>query len=518
MCHNADTSYTKPYHIRTRKIPTMLLPRCSGVLLHPTALPGPHGIGSVGAEAQAFVDFLVTAGQCLWQVLPLGPTGLGDSPYNALSAFAGNPLLIDLPTLVAWADLDPVDLEEEPPADGSVDFSAVHRFKESRLVRAAANFLARADRQRRDELARFCAAQSDWLDDYALFVALRNHFQGSSWQQWPAPLRLRDPATLAAWRGQLAGAIALEQYRQYCFFTQWAALKEYANQQGIRLFGDLPIFVALDSADVWTHQHLFRLDPEGHPTVVAGVPPDYFSATGQLWGNPLYCWQAHVADGFAWWRQRLQAELQRADLVRIDHFRGLESCWAIPAPATTAVNGQWDKSPGADLCRALLTVAPELPIVAEDLGVITPEVDALRREFGLPGMKILQFAFDSGPANPYLPHNYDSSCVVYTGTHDNATTRGWWESLTVTQRARIGAYLGKRHPEIPWDLIRLAMASVAGLCIIPCQDLLGLGDAARFNRPGIGIGNWRWRLAPDQLTNDIAEQLRSLTETYNRCC
>ena len=494
----------------------MLLPRCSGVLLHPTALPGPHGIGSIGAEARAFVDFLATAGQRVWQMLPLGPTGLGDSPYNALSAFAGNPLLIDLSTLVAWGDLNPVDLDGGPPSDGPVDFPAAHRFKESRLVRAAANFLAQADRQRREDLARFCAEQSSWLDDYALFVALRSHFHGTSWQQWPPPLRQRDPATLDAWRGQLTGAIAVEQYRQYCFFTQWAALKDHANRQGIRLFGDLPIFVALDSADVWAHQDLFRLDPQGHPTVVAGVPPDYFSDTGQLWGNPLYRWEAHGVDDFSWWRRRLQAELQRADLVRIDHFRGLEACWAIPAQATTAVNGQWEKSPGAQLCQALQTVAHELPIVAEDLGVITPEVEALRREFGFPGMKILQFAFDSGPTNPYLPHNYDSNCVVYSGTHDNATTRGWWESLNTRQRARVGAYLGKHHPEIPWDLIRLAMASVAGLCIVPCQDLLGLGDAARFNRPGIGAGNWRWRLEPGQLTPELAGRLRGLAQIYSR--
>jgi 4-alpha-glucanotransferase len=495
----------------------MLLPRCSGVLLHPTALPGPHGIGSVGAEARAFVDFLATAGQHIWQMLPLGPTGLGDSPYNALSTFAGNPLLIDLPTLVAWGDLEPADLEEEPPSAGPVDFPAVHRFKEPRLARAAANFLARADRQRREELARFCAEQSGWLDDHALFMALRSHFHGTSWQQWPAPLRHRDPATLATWRGRLSEAITVEQYRQYCFFTQWAALKDYANRQGVRLFGDLPIFVALDSADVWARQHLFRLDPGGHPTVVAGVPPDYFSDTGQLWGNPLYLWQAHLADGFAWWRRRLQTELQRTDLVRIDHFRGLEACWAIPAHATTAVDGQWEKSPGAELCQAFQSVAPELPIVAEDLGVITPEVEALRRRFGFPGMKILQFAFDSGPDNPYLPHNYDEgNCVVYTGTHDNATTRGWWESLTATQRARVATYLGKHPPEIPWDLIRLGMASTAGLCIIPCQDLLGLGDEARFNRPGKAAGNWRWRLEPGQLTPELAGRLRDLAQLYSR--
>jgi 4-alpha-glucanotransferase len=495
----------------------MHLPRCSGVLLHPTALPGPHGIGSLGAEARGFVDFLAAAGQRVWQTLPLGPTGLGDSPYTCLSAFAGNPLLIDLQTLVAWGDLAPADLECSPPSAAAVDFPAVHRFKESRLATAAANFLARADRQRHDDFALFCAEQCGWLDDYALFIALRGHFHGRSWQQWPASLRLREPLALAEWRMRLAAPVAVEQYRQYCFFRQWVALKEYANQQGLLLFGDLPIFVALDAADVWAHQNLFRLDPAGHPTVVAGVPPDYFSATGQLWGNPLYRWEAHSADGFTWWRQRLQGELQRTDLVRIDHFRGLEACWAIPVPAATAIHGQWEKSPGAELCRALQRVNADLPIVAEDLGVITPEVEALRLEFGFPGMKILQFAFDSGSDNPYLPHNYDEvKCVVYTGTHDNATTRGWWENLTRAQRARVATYLGKHRPEIPWDLIRLGMASVAELCIIPCQDLLGLGDEARFNFPGKAAGNWRWRLETGQLTPKLAERLRGLAQIYNR--
>jgi len=494
----------------------MNLPRCSGVLLHPTALPGPHGIGSIGAEARTFVDFLAAAGQFVWQILPLGPTGLGDSPYTSLSAFAGNPLLIDLSTLVAWGDLTTADLDGAPPSSAAVDFPAVHRFKESRLERAAANFLDHADGQRRDDFARFCAEQSGWLDDYALFIALRHHFHERSWQQWPAPLRLRERQELAEWRSRLAAAITVEQYRQYCFFRQWAALKDYASQRGVRLFGDLPIFVALDAADVWAHQHLFRLDAEGHPTVVAGVPPDYFSATGQLWGNPLYRWEAHGTDGFAWWQQRLRWELQRADLVRIDHFRGLESCWAVPVPAATAMHGRWEASPGMDLCRALQMVAPDLPIVAEDLGVITPEVDALRQEFGFPGMKILQFAFDSGADNPYLPHNYEHRCVVYTGTHDNATTLGWWHSLTGDQRARVANYLGKRRPEIPIDLVRLAMASVADLCIIPCQDLLGLGDDARFNRPGIAEGNWRWRLTQGQLSSELANSLHSLAGTYRR--
>ena len=494
----------------------MKLPRSSGILLHPTALPGPHGIGSLGSEARGFVDFLAAAGQSIWQTLPLGPTGFGDSPYNALSAFAGNPLLLDLPTLLDQGDLDPADLEGVPSPAGPVDFPGLRRGKEACLARAAANFPARADDVRRAEFAGYCREQAGWLDDYALFAALRQHFHGSSWQQWPASLRQRDPSALAEWRGRLSAAIAAEQYLQYNFSRQWESLKGYANRRGIRILGDLPIFVALDSVDVWSRQQLFRLDPQGHPAVVAGVPPDYFSVTGQLWGNPLYRWEAHEASGFSWWRERFRHELRRADLVRIDHFRGFQACWAVPAGEATAVNGLWEETPGRALFAALRADHATLPIVAEDLGVITPAVEALRVECGFPGMKILQFAFDSGPGNPYLPHNYTSDCVVYTGTHDNATTRGWWESLDQTQRARVDNYLAKADPDIPWELIRLAMASVAHLCIVPCQDLLGLGEAARFNRPGQATGNWCWRLAPGQLTPALAGKLHALTETYGR--
>ena len=495
----------------------MKLARASGVLLHPTALAGPHGIGSLGAEARAFVDFLAAAGQKVWQILPVGPTGFGDSPYNALSAFAGNPLLIDLPTLAAWGDLDDADLAEEAPSRGPVDFPAAHRFKEERLARAATGFFARASADRRQEFAAFCREQSFWLDDYTLFAALRHHFAGRSWQDWPAVLRQRDPAALGEWRERLALEIAAERYRQYAFSVQWAELKRYANQRGIGIFGDLPIFVALDSADVWANQGLFRLDPRGRPTVVAGVPPDYFSATGQRWGNPLYHWEAHEADGFSWWLQRFRAELRRADLVRVDHFRGFQACWVIPADEPTAINGRWEEAPGEQMFLALAGDIPDLPIIAEDLGVITPEVEALRQRFGLPGMKILQFAFDSGPGNPYLPHNYEPDCVVYTGTHDNATTLGWWQRLDAGQRTRVAAYLGSTSPEIPRDMIRLAMASVARLCITPCQDLLGLDDTARFNRPGENTGNWAWRLSAGQLTAELADQLRDLTTRYGRC-
>lgn len=491
-------------------------PRASGILLHPSALPGPHGIGTLGAAALAFVDFLADAGQSVWQMLPLGPTGYGDSPYNALSAFAGNPALIDLPTLAAWGDLDPQEIAEAADGAGQVDFHTVNRFRRQILPRAAARFLAAGASRRRGEFADYCAGEAGWLDDYALFSALHDHFHGSSWQRWPAPLRHRDPTALATWRERLAAEIATAQYLQYAFAVQWRTLREHAARRGVRLFGDLPIFVALDSADVWANQDLFRLDGEGQPTVVAGVPPDYFSATGQRWGNPLYRWEAHAARGYDWWLRRIRHELRRADLVRIDHFRGFQACWVIPANEPTAVNGRWEDAPGEALFATLQHALPALPIVAEDLGVITPEVDALRRQFSLPGMKILQFAFDSGADNPYLPHNFESACVVYTGTHDNATTRGWWEGLTGAQRTRIAAYLGKEHPEIPWDLIRLAMASVARLCIIPCQDLLALDDAARFNRPGTDSGNWSWRLTEGQLTAELARRLRAMSECYRR--
>lgn len=494
----------------------MEIARASGVLLHPTALPGPHGIGALGVEARAFIDFLADAGQSFWQILPLGPTGFGDSPYNALSAFAGNPLLIDLPTLVAWGDLDAIDLADGPASSGQVDFPAVHRFKEERLKRAAANFSRRASQNRRDAFAAYCRDQAFWLDDYALFIAIRGHLAGRSWQEWPTELRQRVPSAVDDWRRRLGTEIAAEQYRQFAFTAQWTEIKEYANCKGVRILGDLPIFVALDSADVWANQHLFQLDREGRPTVVAGVPPDYFSATGQRWGNPLYLWTAHETDNFAWWRRRFAIELHRADLVRIDHFRGFQACWAIPADEATAINGCWTEAPGRALFQALHSVASDLPIIAEDLGVITPEVEALRREFGFPGMKILQFAFDSGPRNPYLPHNFESGCVVYTGTHDNATTCGWWDNLEAAQQARVGAYLGKASPDIPLDLVRLALSSVACLSIIPCQDLLGLDDKARFNRPGQTAGNWSWRLLPGQLPPSLAKQLHTLTELYNR--
>lgn len=494
----------------------MNFPRACGILLHPTALPGPYGIGTLGRSALDFIDFLATAGQSVWQMLPLGPTGYGDSPYTALSAFAGNPLLIDLPALVTWGDLDGQDLPQDTPSGERVDFQAVHLLRRQLLPAAAANFFLRATPDRRKDFNSFCAAEARWLDDFALFSALREHFPDTPWQRWPVPLRQREPVELDAWRERLASGIAAAKYLQYAFAVQWRQLRDYAGRKGVRLFGDLPIFVALDSADVWANQELFRLDARGEPTVVAGVPPDYFSATGQRWGNPLYRWEAHAADGYRWWLARLRHELQRTDLVRIDHFRGFQACWTIPAEEATAVNGQWENVPGEAIFSALQAGRADLPIVAEDLGVITPEVEALRRQLGFPGMKILQFAFDSGADNPYLPHNFDPDCVVYTGTHDNATTLGWWQELEEEQRRKVADYLGKDLPAIPEDLIRLAMSSVAWLCIIPCQDLLGLDGTARFNRPGTENGNWDWRLGEGRLTAERADWLLTLSRIYRR--
>ncbi|MDT8442049.1 MAG: 4-alpha-glucanotransferase [Desulfuromonadales bacterium] len=491
--------------------------RRSGVLLHPTALPGPGGIGSFGREALNFIDFLAAAGQSVWQMLPLGPTGYGDSPYNALSAFAGNPLLIDSEQLVTAGALADATATVSSTASGKVDYARVRQEKEPLLQNAASRFFSiPTDAPPQHDFARFCREQNDWLDDYTLFMAIRQQQEQKPWWQWPRPLRRRDKSALDRFRAEYPVEIRTRQYEQFIFNEQWSALRGYAHQHGVLLFGDLPIFVARDSADVWAHQRLFQLDAAGEPTAVAGVPPDYFSATGQLWGNPLYRWEEHVASDFAWWRQRFRHQLQLFDLVRVDHFRGFQACWSVPAGDATAERGHWEEVPGEQLFRWLHEDGPDLPIVAEDLGVITPEVEQLRDTFGFPGMKILQFAFDSDSRNPYLPHNHRRNAVVYTGTHDNDTTCGWWQSCDDTLRDRVRRYLHREQPDLPWDLIRLAMASVARLCVIPCQDLLALDAAARFNRPGMATGNWSWRLTGAELDPPLAEHLRELTCRYNR--
>ncbi len=492
----------------------MRLPRASGVLLHPTALPGAWGIGDIGPAAFAFVDWLAAARQRCWQVLPLGPTSFGDSPYQSPSTFAGNPLLISPEALAAAALLDAADLDALARPPGRVDYGAVIAARLPVLRRAARRACATV--RWRDEIDRFRAAEGAWLEDFALFMALKEAHGGAPWWEWPPPLRLRAPEAIARARAELGDAIAEHVALQWLFFTQWAALHRHAAAAGVRLVGDLPIFVARDSADVWAARQLFQLDADGTPTVVAGVPPDYFSETGQLWGNPLYAWEAHAADGFAWWIARLRAAFARYDCVRIDHFIGFTRYWAVPAGETTAMHGEWRPSPGAAVLAAARAALGELAIIAEDLGSLTPQVDALRRDFALPGMQVLQFAFDSDASNRYLPHNYEPHCVVYTGTHDNDTTAGWLATAPPAVRTAVQRYTGCREGDLVAALVRLAFASVADTAIIPAQDILGLDRSARMNEPGNPLGNWSWRLRDGELGPVHAEHLAELSATYGR--
>ncbi len=501
--------------------------RLSGLLLHPTSLPGGHGIGDLGSEARAFVDFLVEAGQSLWQVLPLGPTGYGDSPYQSFSAFAGNPLLISLDTLVEDGLLRRKDLGRPRLPEGEVDFAVVHANKDPLLNRAFENFEADADAGARASFARFRKEHERWLDDYALFMALKERNAGTAWNTWRTPIVVRDTATLERLRVELTAQIARHAFAQYLFFRQSQVLRAYAHERRVWFMGDVPIFVAHDSADVWSHPELFHLAADGNPAFVAGVPPDYFSATGQRWGNPLYRWDAHARTGYAWWIDRLRVALGLVDCVRLDHFRGFEAYWEVAAEEPTAVHGRWVKGPGAGLLAALRTGLGGLPIVAENLGVITPEVEALREKFGLPGMAILQFAFGGDTsAETFKPHNHTRDLVVYTGTHDNDTIVGWWttgvggstrtQSEVDDEKARCLEYLGSDGREIHWTFIRAAMASVADTAIVPVQDVLGLGSEARMNLPSRANGNWRWRCRKRQLTPKIAARLRALTTLFGR--
>ena len=488
--------------------------RKSGILLHPSSLPGPGGIGSFGEEARRFVDFLHKSGQTLWQILPLGPTAYGNSPYSCYSAFAGNPLFINLEALVDDGDLLPQELKSEPTPE-RVDYGATELYKLGLLKEAAARFFAEAPQKRKEEFWQFCDS-TFWLHDYAQFIALKEHFQGVSWRDWPDALATREPAALSSWSEKLGSVIGEQKYMQWQFSRQWKQLKTYANVLGICIVGDLPIFVAYDSSDVWANPQLFHLDEKGAPIVVAGVPPDYFSKTGQLWGNPLYNWEAMAEEGYSWWIARLRNDLQLYDMVRIDHFRGFEAFWEIPAWAKTAINGRWVKGPGDAFFHALRNALGHLPIIAEDLGVITGEVEALRDRFNFPGMKILQFAFSSGPENPYLPHNHVRPCVVYTGTHDNDTSAGWFESMKPKEQKAVLAYFDRSKDEIVWQLVLCALSSVADYCIIPMQDLLELPSDARMNIPGVAGGNWSWRCPADAFTGKLAAKLARATEIYGR--
>jgi 4-alpha-glucanotransferase len=489
--------------------------RSAGIILHPTSLPGPYGIGDLGPAAYHWVDALVRAKQKWWQVLPLGPTGYGDSPYQCFSAFAGNPYLVSPEFLLRDSLLQAGDVADAHfPAD-HVDFGPVIQFKHRILQQAWVNFQAGHAPHLRTEFDAFRGKYAGWLDDYALFMALKEAQRGASWLDWPMELVCRDAGRLASERRDVADALGRNQFAQFLFFRQWRALKDYANGRGVRLVGDAPIFVSSDSADVWANPELFHLDERRRPAVVAGVPPDYFSVTGQLWGNPLYNWEALARTGYAWWVARLRAALELVNIVRLDHFRGFEAYWEVPAGHSTAERGRWLPGPRDALFEALRHQLGGLPLIAEDLGLITPEVEALRERLGLPGMRVLQFAF-SAPDNRYLPHHYEPKTIVYTGTHDNDTTLGWFASLPEQEGRFLRRYAPLVERDPAWEMIRLAWSSVADYASAPLQDVLSLGTAARMNLPGRAAGNWGWRFMQHQLSDAILDRLREITELYSR--
>lgn len=503
--------------------------RKSGILLHITSLPGGHGIGDFGKSAHQFVDLLARTGQTIWQVLPLGPTGYGNSPYQCYSAFAGNPLLVSLDDLASQKLLSPDSLRSGPAFPTKrVDYDAVVEYQTAKLREAFQEFRRRPNDEAKRELGAFSANHRYWLDDYALFRALKTYNGGKPWHEWDVDVRSRDPKALAAWRQQLADDVAFETFIQFEFFRQWKSLKKYANDRGVEVVGDIPIFVAHDSADVWSHQDLFSLREDGRPEVVAGVPPDYFSVTGQLWGNPLYRWDRMAASGFHWWTERIRSSLELFDQIRVDHFRGFEAYWEVPGDAKVASGGRWVKGPGKAMFVKAQEELGKMPLIAEDLGMITPEVEALRDELGYPGMRVLQFAFGDDPkSTDYQPHNYPRHCIVYTGTHDNDTVVGWFKSgvgegttrdleQIERERAYTLRYTGTDGSQIHWDMIRLALASVAETAIFPLQDLLGLGTEARMNTPGTAEGNWTWRFEWDQITPDAEKRLAEMTAVYER--
>ena len=495
----------------------MRFDRACGVLLHPTCLPGPHGSGDFGSAAYHFIDWLVAAGQKLWQILPLGGIGPGNSPYMSSSAFAGNVLLIDLAELQARGWLEAAELEPDPGfEDGRVNFAAVVPWRMERLRRAAARFAAAHGDADDAAYTAFCERHAGWLSDYALFMALADHHPGQLWCDWDSGLARREPDALRAASQAHAERIAFHTFCQWRFFEQWLLLKAYANERGIQIVGDAPIFIAYQSAEVWARQPLFELDAKGHAKVVAGVPPDYFSATGQRWGNPLYRWPAHADEDYAWWTERIRRTFELVDIVRIDHFRGFAHYWEIAASEPTAIDGRWRAGPGSALFKAIAKALGPLPIVAEDLGLITPDVTALRKRFAFPGMRILHFAFGDDHRNAYLPHHHEPDSVVYTGTHDNDTTLGWWAAASAHEREHALAYLGSDGREIHWDLIRAACASVADTAIIPLQDVLGLDGEHRMNLPGRGEGYWEWRFEWAQVQAEHASRLAALCALYGR--
>ncbi len=491
--------------------------RGAGILLHITSLPGKYGIGSLGKEGYEFVKFLVRSGQKIWQILPLGPTGYGDSPYQCFSAFAGNPLLIDIDRLVQRKFISKSDIPNESFEDGYVDYGKVINFKYSIFRKAYENF-KKDNSYVKDSFKRFCFNNSFWLEDFSLFMALKSHFGGKSWLEWDTDIKFRKHDALKHYSSILKDEIEFHKFLQFVFFDDWFELKAFANRNGVEIVGDIPIFVAMDSADTWSNTNIFMFDDNLVPVKVAGVPPDYFSATGQLWGNPLYDWDKLKETKYEWWINRIRMSLKMYDYIRIDHFRGFAGYWAVPYGSETAVNGKWEKAYGFDLfSKVQENLGGNLPIIAEDLGVITPDVVELRDSFGFPGMKVLQFAFNNWQDNEYLPHNYDRNCVVYTGTHDNDTTVGWFNSISDTDKEYVMKYTGaKSEKEINWALIKLAISSSAVLAVIPMQDVLGLGSEARMNRPGVAYGNWSWRVKKNQINSKIIEKLYDLSKLYSR--
>ncbi|MBI4386109.1 MAG: 4-alpha-glucanotransferase [Elusimicrobia bacterium] len=492
--------------------------RAGGILLHPTSLPGPHGIGDLGSSARRFAELLAAAGQSWWQMLPIHPPAAAHSPYAAFSVFAGSPLLISLDRLAEEGWLEPADLVPPKglPRD-RVNYPQAQRFKEARLEKAFGTFEKNASSIDRERLEAFAAANVFWLPDYALFCALKEAHQGAPWVEWEGALRLRQPEALAQARRKLDVRLRFHIFVQHQFSRQWSELRDHCRKFGLGLLGDVPIYAAHDSAEVWAKPQLFSLDGDGRLTMMAGVPPDYFSKTGQLWGNPLYRWDVHRQGGYEWWVYRLRVTFDRFDAVRLDHFIGFQRYWEIPAGSRTAQGGRWVDGPGADLFDRARDVLGSLEIAAEDLGAATPEVFALRDRCGFPGLRVLQFAFGGDSCtNDHLPHRYPRRCVVYTGTHDNETTAAWFRRLPPKERRWVSRYAGTDGREIHWDMIRLAWMSPADVAIAPAQDLLGLGSGARMNLPGTVRGNWRWRLTDAALTAPIARRLRALTEIYGR--
>ncbi len=491
--------------------------RQSGILLHPTSLPGDYGIGNFGPEAFRFIEFLEEAGQTLWQILPLGPTGPGDSPYQSFSAFALNPLLIDLHHFVNKGLISSPDLDEtRTPNTGKVDYAFVTASRTKVFKKAYQAFLDSAPVQDKAAFESFCERQKSWLEDYALFMAIKDYYDGIAWYEWPLPVRKREKNALRNFRRLLKWETGYHRFLQFVVNCQWFFVKSYANNKNIKIIGDIPLYISFDSSDAWARPEMFMLDSKLKPILVAGVPPDFFSETGQLWGNPVYNWEYHKKTNFSWWKERVDYNLELADILRIDHFRGLAAYWAVKFGSETAIDGEWLPAPGDALFRSLTMKKETLPIIAEDLGLITPDVVELREKYSLPGMKILMFGFDKAEENPFLPHLYEKASVVYTGTHDNDTVMGWYSSIDDEDKQKFHTYSGCDKDDIHWQMIRMAMASVADIAVTPLQDVLGLGNEARMNVPGTASGNWQWRFKDGDLLTEYAGKLKLYCRLYNR--